>query len=108
MFYNKKYLFFLVLATMNGSSYSFIYSFLTLTNIKINFLLGFLAFYGSIIIFSFFISLVLFIVCKNIYKLILFLFKRKNKNLKVKILWHHFTYIAYIVSFIVFIKITKY
>jgi hypothetical protein len=108
MFYNKKYLFFIISAMMVVVIYSFVDNFFSLVNINFNFILGFFTFYIGIIFSSFLVSLVIFTAYKYIYKLNFFILRKRNKTLNFKILWHCFTYITYIMIFIVFFKVTQY
>jgi hypothetical protein len=108
MFYSKKYLFFIIAAIMSVVIYSFIDTFFNLVNINFSFILGFFALYIVIILSSFLSSLVIFMAYKYSYKLILFILRKKSKTLNLKILWHCFTYVTYIITFIIFIKVTRY
>lgn len=108
MFYSKKYLFFILVTIMIIVLYSFIYSFLELVNINFNFILGFFTFYIVILLSCFLVSLGVFTIFKYGHRLILFIFRKKYKNLSLKILWYLFTYLTYITIFIIFFKITEY
>ncbi|MDR2616877.1 MAG: hypothetical protein LBC22_03580 [Endomicrobium sp.] len=108
MFYSKKYLFFLVTGVIVISLYSFTDNFFELVGIKFNFILGFFTFYFTILFSCFLVSLTVFMLFKYVYKLTLFILKKRNKDLNLKILWHCFTYFTYIVIFIIFLKVTEY
>jgi hypothetical protein len=109
MFYNKKYLFFITAAIMIFVIYSFIDNFFRLVNINFNFILGFLLFYGGIILTCFLLSLAILTVYKCIYRLILFtILRKRNKIFNFKILWYCFTYVTYIIIFVIFFKATQY
>ncbi|MDR0617513.1 MAG: hypothetical protein LBG23_01900 [Endomicrobium sp.] len=108
MFYSKKYLFFIVAALIVISLYSFIDNFFELVEIHFNFILGFFTFYFAILFSCFLVSLIVFMLFKYVYKLTLFILKKKNKDLNLKVWWYCFTYFTYIVIFIIFLKVTQY
>jgi hypothetical protein len=108
VFYNKKYLFFIVVSIMLIVIYNFIYSFFKLVNINFNFILGFFTFYIVILLSCFLVSLLIFTISKYVHRLILCMLSKKHKNLSLKILWHLFTYLTYITIFIIFFKVTEY
>jgi hypothetical protein len=108
MFYSKKYLFFIVVAVMVISLYSFIDNFFELVGINFNFILGFFTLFFAILFSCFLFSLTVFMLFKYVYKLTLFILKKRSKDLNLKILWHCFTYFTYIVIFIIFLKVTEY
>jgi hypothetical protein len=104
MFYNKKYLFFIIAYLMNLILCFFVNTYLSFSGINLNLILGSAIIYGVILIFCFvaaWISLYSFKVFSRIFKL-------KIKNFATKFLWTVFTGFVYLFIFITFIKVTEY
>jgi hypothetical protein len=104
MFYNKKYLFFIIAYLMSFVLCFFIYKQFPFAIIDVNLTLFSLIVYTSILIFSFGIAMVLL----YLFKFFKHTFKVKNNNIATNFLWDVFTGIVYLSMSIIFIKVTQY
>jgi hypothetical protein len=104
MFYNKKYLFFIITYLMSFALCFFICKHFSFSGIDVNVIVGSLIIYASILALSFAIAMVLFCLVKFFKQI----FKLKFKNFVSNFLWNVFTGIVYLSMFIIFIEITQY
>ncbi|MDR3306775.1 MAG: hypothetical protein LBS61_03815 [Endomicrobium sp.] len=104
MFYNKKYLFFIIAYLMNLVLCFFINSHFIFSGIDFNLILGSVIIYGIILIFCFVDALTLLYSVKFFR----WIFKLKTNNFATKFLWNVFAGLVYLLMVIIFIKVTEY
>jgi hypothetical protein len=104
MFYNKKYLFFIIAYLMNLVLCFFINSRFAFAGIDFNLILGSVIIYGIILIFCFVAALTSLCSVKFFRRI----FKLKTNNFVAKFLWNVFAGFVYLLMLITFIKVTEY
>jgi hypothetical protein len=104
MFYNNKYLFFIIAYLMNLILCFFVNTHFSFSGINLNLIVGSVIIYGIILIFCFVAALILL----YLFKFFSCIFKLKTKNFATHFLWTVFTGFVYSFIFIIFIKVTEY
>ena len=109
MFYNKKYIFFVILYALSFVLYHFINKQIMLTakNTAADFIYPLIIF-AAIILVSFLSALLISLLYKYSYALLCKMFKLKQRELAFKIFWALFTAFCYIVAAAVFFQTTQY
>ncbi|MCL2390175.1 MAG: hypothetical protein FWD54_04070 [Endomicrobia bacterium] len=108
MFYNKKWIFLIILYAMSSVLYYFITKQLILTGLMSGFLAGSLVVFALIAAVCFLIAMTLFFLVKISYMVIRGIFKIPSKETLAKTFWTIFTVLCYAAVFVVFFKMIEY
>ncbi|MCL2484739.1 MAG: hypothetical protein FWF00_04415 [Endomicrobia bacterium] len=108
MFYNKKWLFLIILYAMSMALYYFIDKQLILTGFMSGVLIGSIIIFALIAITCFLIALIVSIIARVSYIAGCGLFKVSPKEMLAKTFWTIFTVLSYAAVFIVFLKMIEY
>jgi hypothetical protein len=104
MFYNKKYLFFIIAYLMNLILCFFVNTYFSFSGINLNLIVVSVIINGVILIFCFVAAQILLYS----FKVFSWIFKLKTNNFVTNFLWTVFTGFVYLFIFIIFIKVTEY
>ena len=108
MFYNKKWIFLIILYAMSAALYYFIAKQLILTGLMSGFLTGSFLVFALIATVCFLIAMTAFFLIKISYMIIRGIFKIPSKETLAKTFWTIFTALCYAAVFAVFFKMIEY
>lgn len=108
MFFNKKWLFFMLLYIMSVILYYFINKQLILTGIMSGYLLGSAAVFAVIVAVCFLVAMIISIITKYLYNAGCSLCKVQPKAMLISTCWWIFTFLCYAVVFVIFLKMIEY
>ena len=108
MFYNKKWIFLIILYAMSAVLYYFIAKQLVLTGFMSGLLTGSLIIFALITLICFLVAMIISLLIKVSYMAGCGIFKITPKEMLAKTFWTIFTVLSYAAVFIVFFKMIEY
>jgi hypothetical protein len=108
MFYNKKWLFFIILYLMSFILNFFAESYLVLDDFIMGYFLGSIIIFAGIVISSFLCALIISSIVRFAYFVSRRFFKGQKQKLFFKLCWIFFTIFSYIIVFVVFFEMIRY
>jgi hypothetical protein len=108
MFYNRKWIFFVVLYAMCAVLYYFINQQIILTGFISGLLLGSVVLYALVLIVLSVVSLIFSLVSKYCYRICCGICKIKPQQMLATTCWMIFTILSYCAVFIIFLKMIEY
>jgi hypothetical protein len=108
MFYNRKWLFFIILYAMSFVLNFFAESYLVLDDFMRGYFLGPIMIFAIIIISSFLCALIISSIARFAYFILHKFFKKQKRKIFLKLCWMFFTAFSYIIVFAMFFEMIRY